>query len=71
MAFSNVNGLKHAVNVDAIEKNSSKILFGTDYPNIPYAYDFEPNVLRSLGLSDKALQAILGENARTLLQPFL
>jgi predicted TIM-barrel fold metal-dependent hydrolase len=71
MAFTNVNGLSHAVNVDAIERNSTKILFGTDYPNIPYAYDFEPNVLKSLGLSDKALRAILGENARLLLQPFL
>jgi predicted TIM-barrel fold metal-dependent hydrolase len=71
MAFSSVNGLRYVVNVDAIEKNSAKILFGTDYPNVPYAYDCEPNVLRSLGLSDQALLSILGENARKLLQPFL
>lgn len=71
MAFSKVNGLHQKVPAETIEKHSSRILFGTDYPNIPYAYDLEPNVLKNLGLSEKALQLILGENARKLLRPFL
>jgi hypothetical protein len=71
MAFSNVSGLKNPVNVEAIERHANKILLGSDFPNIPYAYDFEPEILRSLGLSMSALHSILGENAKRLLAPFL
>ena len=71
MAFSNVNGLKHPVNVSLIERHSSRILFGSDFPNIPYSYDFEPGILSGLDLSATALRSILGANAKKLLVSFL
>jgi predicted TIM-barrel fold metal-dependent hydrolase len=71
MAFSNVNGLKTPLDVALIERHSKKILFGSDFPNIPYAYDFEPGVLKDLGLSSDALLSIFEINAKKLLAPFL
>ena len=46
-------------------------LYGTDYPNVPYAYGSERTGLAALGLSDGALAAILGANARRLLGAYL
>ncbi len=43
-----------------------RILYGTDFPNLPYAWDRELNKLRGLGLSRRALDLILHENARRL-----
>jgi uncharacterized protein len=40
-----------------------RILYGTDFPNIPYAWDREIKVMRESGLSDEALEQVLGKNA--------
>jgi predicted TIM-barrel fold metal-dependent hydrolase len=45
-----------------------RILFGTDFPNLPYAWDRELVRLASWGLPEPALRAILGGNARELFQ---
>jgi predicted TIM-barrel fold metal-dependent hydrolase len=45
---------------------ADRILFGTDFPNLPYAWGRELGVLRGLGLPPEALQAILGGNALRL-----
>ncbi|MBS7618681.1 amidohydrolase family protein [Candidatus Bathyarchaeota archaeon] len=56
-----------------LEKHGSKIVFGTDFPCIdPYGEQFGPdglhlNLLKSLELSDKTLEAILFNNAERLL----
>jgi len=40
-----------------------RILFGTDFPNLPYAWDREIRRLIELKLPDTALERILGKNA--------
>lgn len=49
-----------------IRRNPSRILYGTDYPNLPYAWDRELLAVRALGLppADEAL--VLGGNAQRL-----
>lgn len=71
MSCSNIEGLKNEINLAKIEKHSHRILFGSDYPNIPYEYQLEPSRLQSAGLSPETLTLVLGENARALLRPFL
>ncbi len=43
-----------------------RILFGTDYPNIPYAWDREVRRIAQAGLTAEQLEAILGGTARAL-----
>ena len=48
---------------DLSEMRSDRIIFGTDFPNLPYAWDREIKKLGSLNLSDDTLARILGRNA--------
>ena len=43
-----------------------RILYGTDFPNLPYAWDRELRRLRQHGARDEHLEALLGGNARGL-----
>lgn len=43
-----------------------RILYGTDFPNLPYAWDREIKKLAALGLREAELAAILGGTARAL-----
>lgn len=43
-----------------------RILYGTDFPNLPYAWDREIKKLVALGLREEQLAAILGGTARAL-----
>lgn len=52
---------------EKIEQFSDRILYGSDFPNIPYERDMEIKNISSSVLSPEAKQRILGENARTLL----
>lgn len=49
------------------EMRSDRIMYGTDFPNIPYAWDRELNHLCALGLSESDLELVLGGNALKLL----
>lgn len=49
-----------------IERHTDRILFGTDFPNLPYAWDRELIRLTEWGLPDDALRKILGGNAKKL-----
>lgn len=40
-----------------------RIMYGSDFPNIPYAWDRELKCLQAAGLSDDALERILWKNA--------
>jgi uncharacterized protein len=40
-----------------------RIMFGTDFPNIPYAWDRELKRILALGLSEDAQAQVLGRNA--------
>jgi hypothetical protein len=41
-----------------------RVMYGTDFPNIPYAWDREIRRISGLGLPDHELAMILGANAR-------
>lgn len=45
---------------------ADRVLYGTDFPNLPYAWDRELRRLASLGLPEAHLSRLLGENAREL-----
>ena len=45
------------------DMRSDRIIFGTDFPNLPYAWDREVKRLLQLNLSDDTLARILGQNA--------
>ena len=40
-----------------------RLMYGTDFPHIPYAWDRELKRLCEMGLSDESLELILGRNA--------
>ena len=46
------------------EMRTDRIMYGTDFPNIPYAWDRELKRLCSLDLPQDKLARILGENAK-------
>ena len=48
------------------EMRADRIIFGTDYPNIPYAWDRELKRLSEMNLPEESLALILGQNAKTL-----
>ena len=48
------------------EMRTDRIMYGTDFPNIPYAWDREITKLCKLGLSEASLACILGKNASDL-----
>lgn len=56
-----------AIDPALIEAHAGRILYGTDFPNIPYPYGSERAGIERLGLSDDALQAILHGNAARLI----
>lgn len=43
-----------------------KVLFGTDFPNIPYAYAHQIEALERLGLGDEWMRAVLWHNGAAL-----
>jgi predicted TIM-barrel fold metal-dependent hydrolase len=49
-----------------VESASGSIVYGTDYPNIPYEYDGDRRGLEALNLSPAAHAAIFAGNARKL-----
>jgi predicted TIM-barrel fold metal-dependent hydrolase len=57
-----------AIDASSLEKHSNRILYGTDFPNIPYAWDRELDWLRAQPISDAARARILGANALALFE---
>jgi predicted TIM-barrel fold metal-dependent hydrolase len=49
-----------------LETRPERVLYGTDFPNLPYAWDRELRTLTALRLGDDAEELLLGGNARTL-----
>ncbi|HMD01905.1 MAG TPA: amidohydrolase family protein [Candidatus Baltobacteraceae bacterium] len=58
-------------NAALVGRYAERILYGTDFPNIPYPYLAERRALENLHLPGPALERILGGNARRLLARFL
>ena len=53
---------------DALLELSDRILFGSDFPNIPYAYNDCVDSILALGLGGEFERAVFFENARRLLE---
>jgi len=45
---------------------SDRLLYGSDFPNLPYAWDRELRRIASLGLPEEAIAGLLAGNARAL-----
>jgi predicted TIM-barrel fold metal-dependent hydrolase len=43
---------------------ADRIMYGTDFPNIPYAWDRELRRLCKAATADETLELILGSNAQ-------
>ena len=65
MAFASEDLRTNAQAAD-IERACNSIVFGTDYPNIPFPYDADKRIIDTLGLTPAALTAIYAGNARRL-----
>lgn len=70
MAFAGASPMRPEVARADVERIARQVVYGTDYPNIPYPYDGELHALRALGLDDATLRAITTENARRLTPAF-
>ncbi len=49
-----------------LERNASRIMYGTDFPNIPYAWERELKAVLAAGLSPEVEAKILYENAESV-----
>jgi len=52
--------------VEILRRHPDRILYGTDYPNLPYEWDRELRALRKLGLPKHDEEKILAKNALRL-----
>jgi predicted TIM-barrel fold metal-dependent hydrolase len=66
-ADSPVRGEIGVFDATPIVAHADRVLYGTDFPNIPYEYDRERNGIEALGLSDDVLQAVMHDNAARLI----
>ncbi|MCD4742179.1 MAG: amidohydrolase [Desulfobacteraceae bacterium] len=46
-----------------IEMRADRIMYGSDFPNIPYAWDREIKLIHKMDLPEKLLKRIMGKNA--------
>jgi uncharacterized protein len=70
MAFASESSMHAGVTRADVERVAHQLVYGTDFPNIPYAYDGDLRGLRALGLDEATLRAITTENARRLTPAF-
>jgi len=66
MAFAHGSPMFAGAGRELVEAGAGNIVLGTDYPNMPYAYDADRLGLEALGLAAPTLRAICSENARRL-----
>jgi predicted TIM-barrel fold metal-dependent hydrolase len=51
---------------DIKDLREDRIIFGTDFPNLPYAWDREIKAVAAMDLSGRRLRCLLGQNAADL-----
>jgi uncharacterized protein len=66
MVFARESPMHRVLDREAITRGAGQILYGTDWPNVPHAYDAELRALQALDLDPAVLRAITSENARGL-----
>ncbi len=52
--------------LEALRVCPQRVIYGSDFPNLPYAWDRELKKIRGLGLPDEVLEGLVGGNARRL-----
>ena len=69
MVLAQGSALNRASTIDPamLATHAERVLYGTDFPNVGYAYESESDGLRALALPGAALQSILHDNAARLL----
>jgi predicted TIM-barrel fold metal-dependent hydrolase len=67
MAFAANSPVSATFDAGPLVEHADRVLYGTDFPNIPYPYESERHGLERLDLPQAALQAILHGNAARLL----
>ncbi|GAC1658561.1 MAG: amidohydrolase family protein [Candidatus Elarobacter sp.] len=70
MAFAPQSPMHVPIPRAEVERGARQIVYGTDWPNIPYPYGGELLGLQSLGLDDATIRAITVDNARRLTPAF-
>jgi predicted TIM-barrel fold metal-dependent hydrolase len=65
MAFASAD-LRTDANAADIESAAGAIVYGSDYPNIPFPYGAERTAIGAMGLRTSTVRAIVRENARRL-----
>ncbi len=68
MAFATDSPWRRRIDPALVAAHADRILYGTDWPNIPYDYTGERDGLLALGLPETAYRRIFYENARRLLR---
>lgn len=68
MAFAAESPWRRRIDPASIAAHADRILYGTDWPNIPYGYAGDRDGLLALGLPEAAYRRIFYENARGLLR---
>jgi predicted TIM-barrel fold metal-dependent hydrolase len=71
MALAPNSPMKTAFSADDATRYQRHVLYGTDFPNIPYEYLSERKGIEAMELPPDALRAIFHDNAARLLAPFL
>ncbi|MHB1847006.1 MAG: amidohydrolase family protein, partial [Deltaproteobacteria bacterium] len=51
---------------DLFPGRAQRLLYGTDFPNVPYAWDRELRRIATAGLAESELRALLWDNAMAL-----
>jgi predicted TIM-barrel fold metal-dependent hydrolase len=69
MVFAGGGHLHGDATIDAalLAAHAGRIVYGTDYPNVPYPYERERDGLAAYRLAEAAMRAILHDNAARLL----
>lgn len=71
MALAPDSPMHYPVSAGDAARHSDRILYGTDFPNVPYDYLSESRGIAAMKLPSDAQRAILHDNAQRLLAPFL
>ncbi len=67
MAFAHDSPFGRRIDRSVVAAYADRILYGTDWPNVPYPYGEERDGLLALGLAGDAYRAIFHDNAARLL----
>ena len=68
MVFAQDSPMRDGSALALVATRPERVLYGTDFPNVPHPYDSERSGIERLGLQPEALRAVLHDNAERLLR---